>query len=641
MRTAKKTISAALALCMLAVFPTIDARAAAPAVAVDETAYLMLDYYGTLDNFSVVKGCDLNGNTQFEDYGSYTSVTNMSTLDKPEQTDDSVSWNLDSGATNRFYYEVVPKNQTLDVLPWTIDVSYKLNGLPAFADKLAGASGLITVDVTATPNPEANAYYRDNFILVCGMASDTDKNSSFSAEGAQFQSFGSYQMAFFLTAPKQDGEFTFEIGSDSFETTGVIVAMMPATMSQLDDVSEMKEHKANIEDASRAMDATVEDILDMLSAMSGGMKTTVSGLGTLDQARAAIDQDSDSITQSVSKLRASLKEMEKGLNNYAEFLGDADLSDTVTSLGNSAESIADLMSDMGGDVEDLYNLMNELKAAVLEMNNSSTSSARKQELAEEIARLTGEIETALSYVDSSTFATYVRQMETSVEEIESLASTADGADDEVVAESAAAMINELQAINSTMSSMVSDSETLSSGISSSIGGIYAISGELEDVLEETSWVMDDTADLMKDTRGMLDSVDTMLSDSSDLLNEGAKVSIAGVTQMLNDLLGVLHKTDDLQANRETISSIVKDEWHRLDDEFGVLDIDTSADKVSLTSGKNAPPRSLQIIMRTHEIELPDEDDALSAEQEEAESTIGARIIRVFKVIKDGFAELVN
>ena len=639
MRTSQKIVSAALALCMLAVFPATYAHAAAPAVTVDETAYLMLDYYGALDNLSIVKGCDLNGNTQFKDYGSYASVTNMSTLNAPEQHGDGVIWTLDSGAANRFYYEVVPNNQTLDALPWTVDVSYKLNGVPAHADKLAGTSGLVTVEVTATPNPKANAYYRDNFILVCSMMSDTGKNNSFTAHGAQFQSFGAYQTAFFIAMPKRAGTFTFEIGSDSFETQGVLLAMLPATMSQLDDISKMKTHKTNIEDAGRAIDATTADILDMLSAMSGGMRTTVSGLNTLDQARAALDKDSAGITQSVSKLRSSLKEMEKGLNNYAEFLGDAKLSSAVKGMGSNAESIADIMSKMGGDIEDVYTLMNTLKAAILEFNSEGASAARKQALVDEIALLTGELETALYYIDSSTFASYIKRIETSVEEIESLAGTAAGAPDDVVRQSAGAMLRELQSINATMSAMLSDSEALSGGISGSIGDIYALSGEMEGLLEETARVMDDTADLMKNTRGMLDSVDVMLSDSSNLLNEGARVSIAGITQMLNDLLDVLYKTDDLQANRQTISDIVKEEWRRLDDDFGVLDIDTAADKVSLTSAENAPPRSLQIVMRTREIELPDAANTTFAEQQEAESTVGARIVKVFKVIKDGLAEL--
>lgn len=639
MRTAKKIISAALALSMIAAFPATYTHAAAPRVTVDETAYLMLDYYGALDNFSIVKGCDLNGNTQFKDYGSYSSVTNMSTLDVPEQSGDGVSWSLNGGAANRFYYEVVPQKQTFDTLPWTVDVSYKLNGVPVHADQLAGASGLITVDVKATPNPKTNAYYQDNFILVCGMTSDTDKNSSFSAEGAQFQSFGSYQMAFFIAMPKREGEFSFEIGSDSFETTGVLLTMMPATMSQLDDISEMKEHKANLEDASRAMNATVADILDMLSAMSGGMSTTVQGLNKLDQARDAIDKDRDGITQSVSKLRSSLKEMEKGLNNYAEFLGDAKLSSAIKGMGSNAESITEIMGKMGEDVQEVHRLMNELKVAILEFGHEDTSPARKQELVSEIALLTGKLETALYYADSAAFSGYIKRIESSVAEIEKLAGDADGASEDVIKQSAGAMLQELHTISAIMGSMVSDGEKLSGSIKGSIGDIYALSGEMEDILEETSRVMDDAADLMKHTRGMLDSVDTMLSDSSDLLNQGAKVSIQGLTQMLNDLLGVLHKTDDLQANRQTIWDIVKDEWHRLDDDFGVLDIDTSADKVSMTSTKNSPPRSLQIVMRTREIELPDDEDALSAQQEEDESTVGARIVRVFKVIKDGISEL--
>lgn len=636
MRIAKKTISAALAICMLAVFPTTYTQAAAPNVVVDETAYLMLDHYGALDNYSIVKGCDLNGNTHFEDYGRYSSVTNMSTLDAPQQSDKGVTWNLDSGADNRFYYEVVPQKQTFDTLPWTVDVSYKLNGVPAHADKLAGASGLVTVDVTATPNPKANAYYRDNFILVCGMASDTSKNTSFSAEGAQFQSFGSYQMAFFIAMPKREGEFSFQIGSDSFETQGVILAMMPATMSQLDDISEMKEHKSNIEDASNAMDETVADILDMLSAMSGGMSTTVQGLNKLDQARAAMDKDSDSVTQSVSRLRNSLKEMEKGLNNYAEFLGDSKMSETISQIG---DQVAGAAKDMGEDMVALKNALVDLKKALQGLNADSGDKA-EQMRAFELAL--GNAQIVLNSVNLSSYERYVDKIEAAVDNMEQQAGILEQNNDpasDVYRAAMQAIVNESKDINTAFTTISTDATNLSGTIKGSLGGISSASGEIEDLLEETSRVMDDAADLMKDSRGMLDSVDTMLSDSSDLLNEGAQVSIAGITQMLNDLLGVLHKTDNLQANRETISTIIRDEWHRLDDDFGVLDIDTSADKVSLTSTKNAPPRSLQIIMRTHEIELPDEDDQLSAEQEEAESTIGARIVRVFEVIKDGLAEL--
>ena len=633
MRSLHKIVATVLALCVLAVFPATRAGAAAPAVTVDETAYLTLDYYGAPDHLSIVKGCDLNGNARIVDYGRYASVTNMSTLDVPERRNDGVTWQLGGGA-NRFYYEVVPEHQTLGALPWTIDVGYKHNGVPAYAEALAGASGLITVEVTAAPNPKANAYYRDNFILVCGMTSDTGKNKSFTAPGAQFQTFGSYQLAFFITMPKREGNFTFEIGSDSFETPGVILTMLPVTLSQLDDLSEMKAHRANLEDAGRAIDATTADILDMLSAMSGGMRRTVSGLNTLDQARAAIDKDSDGVTQGVSKLRGSLKELEKGLNNYAEFLGDADMSDSVSRIG---DEVAGAAEDMGREVIALKNALVDLKTALQALGADSGDKAEQMRA---FALALGNAQIVLNQVNLSNYQRYVDKIEAAVNNMsEQAAILAQNDDPHVYQAAMAAIVNESRTINTAFTAISTDALNLSDTIKGGLGGVSAASEEIEDLLEETSRVMDDVADLMKDTRGMLDSVDTLLSDSSDLLNEGAQVSIAGVTQMLNDLLGVLHKTEDLQANRQTVADIVRDEWRRLDDDFGLLDIDTAADKVSLTSVKNPPPRSLQIVLRTHEIELPGEENVLAAAQEEAQSTVGARIVRVFRVIRDGLAEL--
>lgn len=633
MRITKKIISAALALCMTLAFSTPCSYATAPTVTVDETAYLMLDYYGELDNYSVVKGCDLNGNTEFNDYGKYSSVSNMSTLDQPEYSNDGVAWKLSESTANRFYYEVVPKNQKIGELPWTVDISYSLNGTPAHAEKLAGASGLITVDVTATPNKSANAYYRDNFILVCGMMVDTDKNNSFSAEGAQFQSFGSYQMAFFIAMPKRDGEFEFNIGSDSFETTGVILTMMPATMSQLDDVSDMKEHKKNLEDASNAMDSTIADVLDMMSAMSGGMQTTVEGLGKLDQARDAMDKDSDSIKSSVSKLRSSLKEMEKGLNNYGEFLGDSKMSDSISDIG---DEMSDTMEDMGEDVIALNYALRDLKVALQALGSDSGDKAQQMN---DFINALSNAETVLNSVNISSYERYVNKIEASVEKIGYNAKNLESSGDptsQVYKDAMAAIASECNSINSSLSTINEGSKSLSSTIKGSLGSMSAMSEEIEDLLEETSRVVDDTADLLKDTRGMLDSVDTMLSDSSDLLNDGAKISIAGMTQMLNDVVEILKKTDNLQANRATISDIVRDEWHRLDDDFGVLDIDTSAEKVSFTSDKNSAPRSLQVVMRTKEIELDDEEDNVT-EAEDTQTSVSERISKVFETIGDNIA----
>nr|MCR4705459.1 hypothetical protein [Lachnospiraceae bacterium] len=67
-----RAVSIALSTIILTLSSGSGVRAAAPAVTVDETMYVNLDYYGNLAEVNVVKGCSMNGNTTVTDYGTYT-----------------------------------------------------------------------------------------------------------------------------------------------------------------------------------------------------------------------------------------------------------------------------------------------------------------------------------------------------------------------------------------------------------------------------------------------------------------------------------------------------------------------------------------------------------------------------------------
>ena len=150
------------------------ALAGEPEVTVDETAYITLDYYGSRSDLSIVKSVRLNGSTEFTDYGRYETVSNLSTTDQPQLTDEGVTWTLSDPDSGRFYFEVQPKDDFLG-LPWDIDVSYMLDGVPCKAEDLAGKSGLVEIDVTVTPDPLADEYYKNNFVLFCGTGVSTGR----------------------------------------------------------------------------------------------------------------------------------------------------------------------------------------------------------------------------------------------------------------------------------------------------------------------------------------------------------------------------------------------------------------------------------------------------------------------------------
>lgn len=58
------------------------------------------------------------------------------------------------------------------------------------AEKLAGASGLVEVHVTAKPNDAARDYYKNNMLLVVARLVDMSKCYSVEAGGAATQSLG-------------------------------------------------------------------------------------------------------------------------------------------------------------------------------------------------------------------------------------------------------------------------------------------------------------------------------------------------------------------------------------------------------------------------------------------------------------------
>ncbi len=620
----KRITAAVLAACMT-VSLSVGSFAAMPQVAVDETAYVLTDYYGTVSDYSIVKGCDLNGNTTFADYGDYSAVVNMSTLDQPSLFEGGVSWEIENPDSDRFYYQVTPNDKSGSDLPWHIDVSYKLNGTPIKAEKLAGASGLVEITVKAVPNSGAKAEYRDNYLLLCAMMNDVNDNKSFSAPGSQLQTIGSMQAAIFAALPKQEEEFVFQIGTDSFETIGVITLMVPAKLYQLDDISEIKEHKSNLEDAGNAVDSAMADIIDIMGSMRNGMTMTSQGLTRLDDAREAINQNRDNISKNVGSLRKSLREMEKRLNDYGEFLGDADMANSISDIG---DEIAGTMESVESDVTALAQAVHDLGAAYQAIRSSGYSDENMQALVEALDNA----EDVLSTVDISNYQRYVDKIESSVSKMDEKKDDLENSDTGVYNAAMNSLAQEFNSITTSLTTIVSGSQSSAESMLNGLSSMDIISDEMEDLLEETSWVVDDLADLLKDTRNMLDAIDKTLSESGDALNEGTKLSIDGMNMLLSDLIAALEKTDDIQSNRQIISDIIRDEWHRFDDDMGVLDIDTGSKLVSFTSDKNVEPKSQQIVIRTQEISVEDDDESLSSDVENENSTVVDRIKLVFKRI---------
>ncbi len=350
----------------------VIAYAAAPQPTVDEAVYVNLDEYGVVDDMRIVKGTTLNGAQAISDYGNYAAVYNMTSHDAPALREDGVDFTLSDVDGQRFYYECIPNDPASLQMPWTFDVSYKLDGVPYAAKDLAGASGLVEISVRAMPNLAADEYYRNNMTLMVISGANMDETKSLEAPGAQIQSMGSYKFAVFMGLPGEENTYTFRIGSDHFESMGVYMLMAPATLSQLDTISDFRDVRDTLESAHDDVYAGLRDMLATMDSMQSGIQSMANGFADIDAmrqrliaSRGALDPDLDAVLDVLQTLAgdsdAILPEMEAALNNINDFHGN--INGILTNLSDSRQDIAryyNLLIDVRDNLKQFESFLHDL-----------------------------------------------------------------------------------------------------------------------------------------------------------------------------------------------------------------------------------------------------------------------------------------
>ena len=457
-------------------FSVTPALAGEPEVTVDETAYITLDYYGSRSDMSIVKSVRLNGSTEFTDYGRYETVSNLSTTDQPQLTDEGVTWTLSDPDSGRFYFEVQPKDDFLG-LPWDIDVSYMLDGVPCKAEDLAGKSGLVEIDVTVTPDPLADEYYKNNFVLFCGTGVDLGDVKSFRAEGAQLQTLGSYQLAVFMAFPGQEEHFHFEIGSDDFTFPGLIFAGMPVTLSQADDLAEIGKDKDDIKAAGDAIDSMLQDTLDIMTSMTAGTAQTAEGLRDLEKAWDEVDQQHTSIEDSVDSTRYAMKNLKNHLYDLAEAMDDSSILDGVGQLEDAIDGMLGSLEQIGQLLEQFHQ---GAEAGSIETESINALmgalSDLEDQINEELAASQDNLDSIAAYASPADLGDLDLSGDASLIENELV----------MVLDNTARTVSKLEVTMGKIDNVLSDSyENLNSGMRSTLSGTAQLLENLTAALQKT------------------------------------------------------------------------------------------------------------------------------------------------------------
>ena len=349
------------ALSALMVLGSIPAAAIGDGVTAtyDEAYYAMTDYYGNLTDGSVVKSYRTNGIATLTDYGEYDEVINLTDGTVPARNGGMTTFRLDEKALPGTFYFEGKTTKPFQQLPWTISMSYTLNGVPTKAEDLAGQAGVVEIHLDIVPNERASEYARNNYTLEAMAIFNQDDILSLEAPGAQVQLIGNLRAVLFLGLPGEECHYTIRVGSEDFAFGGMTFLMVPATLSQLEEIAKLSERKDDLEDNYNKLSGSIDSLLDAMTAMTGSLNASANGLEQLNKARGIFSDGKGVIYSGTDALR-------EDFFNLADVLEPMEgqietLSKTISDSKSTLRSMTNTVSDLKGDLKDVESALRDLE----------------------------------------------------------------------------------------------------------------------------------------------------------------------------------------------------------------------------------------------------------------------------------------
>lgn len=362
-KTAKRQLLrvGSCALSALMVLGSIPAAAIGDGVTAtyDEAYYAMTDYYGNLTDGSVVKSYRTNGIATLTDYGDYDEIINLTDGTAPARNGGMTTFRLDEKALPGTFYFEGKTTKPFQQLPWTISMSYTLNGVPTKAEDLAGQAGVVEIRLDIVPNERASEYARNNYTLEAMAIFNQDDILSLEAPGAQVQLIGNLRAVLFLGLPGEECHYTIRVGSEDFAFGGMTFLMVPATLSQLEEIAKLSERKDDLEENYNKLSGSIDSLLDAMTAMTGSLNASANGLEQLNKARGIFSDGKGVIYSGTDALR-------EDLSNLADVLEPVEgqieaLSKTISDSKSTLRSMTNTVSDLKGDLKDVESALRDLE----------------------------------------------------------------------------------------------------------------------------------------------------------------------------------------------------------------------------------------------------------------------------------------
>lgn len=647
---------------------------AMPLLKKKETVYVNLENYGNVEQINIYTKCTTNGATEIKDYTKYSEISNLTNRTKVLNQSGEFIWNV-SGEKDFSYTGKVTEEYN-NKLPWTFNISYKLNGVETNPKELLGASGLIKINVEINSNNEANSYYRNNYILEVTATYDMADYLSVESDEAMITDTGNTKTLMFIVLPGQSTSFSIKLGSENFSMDGITMAAVPITGDILEEIVTLVEEKNDIKDSLDSINTSTDIVLNALNGMNIGLQGISEGVLEIKQGASDLHGISNLRDEDIATLKTILEELlpiiqnvQKNLENlsgdYGTFIEmyenlDCELKNlqsNVTNLNENFDYIVSMSKNLPNDVKDIKELVDsiakltgDLSSLLNSLDDEETAKAVKQNLEKlgeeaetlvDIAQETEDMEVAMELVSSAkTIAATTKNIQTifekiSLSEIKGKSSLAKDLTklkenlydiDDIIDKDDAKKIRDfiisLRDTSDTLEKMI---DVLSDYNDKTLEN----KNDITDMINNMKQLVDELSSMNTLSISMINNIQSMLQILSTNIYKGTDTTLNAIDSLSKQMLNMTAQTNQFKNSKNEIKNIIENKWDKVEEETTLFNVSKDEKAISFGNEKNENIDSVQFIFKTPDIkELKKIEKDLEAETEKL--TFWDRVILVLK-----------
>ncbi len=189
---------------------------------------------------------------------------------------------------------------------------------------------------------------------------------------------------------------------------------------------------------------------------------------------------------------------------------------------------------------------------------------------------------------------------------------------------------------------------VSANVDTALEQVEALTGIMNTYDPNVQQALEDAKTFAASASAGLDALTQAARDAEDLLKNSGSALDRGTQQTLSNLADALRRstrgldqTGVIRDAKETIDSLVSDEWNsHVGEDNNLLLMDAGAAPVSLTDSRNQGVSSIQYVMRTQEIKADEaETPEETASVPQDNGTVWTRILAMFRDLWNAFTGL--